>query len=219
MVVMFFFVDFIAAIAKVMNRFSKKSDSCQGRVLEDTSVSLSMIGGSIPVYWYELEFKLDRKASSRLLQSYLFECMVNLLLVTEFKRLWSVEPLPTMTKIIKEMLSPDVHVARDTQDLLIECCVEFINLVSSKSNEVCGIEDRRTIAPGHGANNWSGRGCQIGVHKSMGDGKILPKYGNVFASATQRTQTWNGIQQDITTRVERKLAYNVIARVRILLQN
>jgi hypothetical protein len=29
----------------------------------------------------------------------------------------------TMTKIIKEMLPPDVNVARDTQDLLIECCV------------------------------------------------------------------------------------------------
>lgn len=29
----------------------------------------------------------------------------------------------TMTKIIKEMLPPDVRVARDAQDLLIECCV------------------------------------------------------------------------------------------------
>lgn len=28
-----------------------------------------------------------------------------------------------MTKIIKEMLPPDVRVARDAQDLLIECCV------------------------------------------------------------------------------------------------
>ncbi|KAI3761252.1 hypothetical protein L1987_51664 [Smallanthus sonchifolius] len=55
----------------------------------------------------------------------------------------------TMTKIIKEMLPPDVRVARDTQDLLIECCVEFINLISSESNEVCGREDRRTITPEH----------------------------------------------------------------------
>jgi hypothetical protein len=29
----------------------------------------------------------------------------------------------TMTKIIKEMLPADVRVARDAQDLLIECCV------------------------------------------------------------------------------------------------
>ncbi|KAI9117682.1 hypothetical protein K1719_011848 [Acacia pycnantha] len=58
-------------------------------------------------------------------------------------------PKATMTKIIKEMLPPDVRVARDAQDLLIECCVEFINLVSSESNEVCNREDRRTIAPEH----------------------------------------------------------------------
>ncbi|KAK6773621.1 hypothetical protein RDI58_028859 [Solanum bulbocastanum] len=32
-------------------------------------------------------------------------------------------PKATMTKIIKEMLPPDVRVARDTQDLLIDCCV------------------------------------------------------------------------------------------------
>ncbi|GFP84498.1 protein dr1 homolog [Phtheirospermum japonicum] len=55
----------------------------------------------------------------------------------------------TMTKIIKEMLPPDVRVARDAQDLLIECCVEFINLISSESNEVCNREDKRTIAPEH----------------------------------------------------------------------
>ncbi|KAG7021593.1 Protein Dr1-like protein, partial [Cucurbita argyrosperma subsp. argyrosperma] len=58
-------------------------------------------------------------------------------------------PKATMTKIIKEMLPPDVRVARDAQDLLIECCVEFINLVSSESNEVCSKEDKRTIAPEH----------------------------------------------------------------------
>ncbi|XP_022736836.1 protein Dr1 homolog isoform X4 [Durio zibethinus] len=58
-------------------------------------------------------------------------------------------PKATMTKIIKEMLPPDVRVARDTQDLLIECCVEFINLISSESNEVCNREEKRTIAPEH----------------------------------------------------------------------
>ncbi|RDX72023.1 Protein Dr1-like protein, partial [Mucuna pruriens] len=58
-------------------------------------------------------------------------------------------PKATMTKIIKEMLPPDVRVARDAQDLLIECCVEFINLISSESNEVCNKEERRTIAPEH----------------------------------------------------------------------
>lgn len=49
----------------------------------------------------------------------------------------------------------------------------------------------------------------------MADGKILPQIGKNFASATERTQSWNGIQQDITGKVQRKLAYEVTALVRI----
>ncbi|XP_050238693.1 endo-1,4-beta-xylanase 1-like [Mercurialis annua] len=66
-----------------------------------------------------------------------------------------------------------------------------------------------------GLSNWSGRGCKVVVHDSMADGKIVPMSGKVFASATERTQNWNGIQQEITARVQRKLAYEVIAVVRI----
>ncbi|KAJ6391318.1 hypothetical protein OIU77_025325 [Salix suchowensis] len=66
-----------------------------------------------------------------------------------------------------------------------------------------------------GLNNWSGRGCKIVLHDSMADGKIVPLSGKVFASATDRTQSWNGIQQEITERVQRKLAYEVTAVVRI----
>ena len=70
-----------------------------------------------------------------------------------------------------------------------------------------------------GLNNWSGRGCKIALHDSMGGGKIIPKVGKFFASATERTQSWNGIQQDITGRVQRKLAYEVTALVRIFGNN
>ncbi|GBG85969.1 hypothetical protein CBR_g40782 [Chara braunii] len=54
-----------------------------------------------------------------------------------------------MAKIIKEMLPPDVRVANDARDMLVECCVEFINLVSSESNDICSNEEKRTIAPEH----------------------------------------------------------------------
>ncbi|EXB66912.1 Endo-1,4-beta-xylanase A [Morus notabilis] len=53
----------------------------------------------------------------------------------------------------------------------------------------------------------------------MGDGKIVPQSGKFFASATERTQNWNGIQREITGRVQRKLAYEVIAVVRIFSNN
>ncbi|XP_075514652.1 endo-1,4-beta-xylanase 1 isoform X2 [Primulina tabacum] len=70
-----------------------------------------------------------------------------------------------------------------------------------------------------GLNNWSGRGCQIVVRDSMADGKVLPMSGKFFASTADRTQNWNGIQQEITGRVQRKLAYEVVATVRILGNN
>jgi hypothetical protein len=49
----------------------------------------------------------------------------------------------------------------------------------------------------------------------MGDGKIVPLSGKYIVAATERTQSWNGVQQEITGRVQRKLAYDVTAAVRI----
>lgn len=70
-----------------------------------------------------------------------------------------------------------------------------------------------------GLNNWSGRGCKIVLHDSMGDGKIVPVSGKYFVAATERTQSWNGVQQEITGRVQRKFAYDVTAIVRIFGNN
>lgn len=53
----------------------------------------------------------------------------------------------------------------------------------------------------------------------MAGGKILPQTGKYFASTANRTHNWNGIQQDITGRVQRKLAYEVVATVRIFGNN
>lgn len=53
----------------------------------------------------------------------------------------------------------------------------------------------------------------------MAGGKILPQTGKYFASTANRTQNWNGIQQEITSRVQKKLAYEVFATVRIFGNN
>ncbi|CAI9111225.1 OLC1v1011398C1 [Oldenlandia corymbosa var. corymbosa] len=53
----------------------------------------------------------------------------------------------------------------------------------------------------------------------MADGRIIPHSGKFFASATQRTQTWDGIQQDITGKFCQKLVYEVDAAVRLLGNN
>lgn len=60
----------------------------------------------------------------------------------------------TVQKIISEILlsSPagsSVSFARDARDLLIECCVEFITLISSEANEIAEKEQKKTIAIEH----------------------------------------------------------------------
>lgn len=49
----------------------------------------------------------------------------------------------------------------------------------------------------------------------MGDGNVLPPYEKFFASAANRTASWNGIEQEITGRVQTNIAYEVTAVVRI----
>lgn len=39
--------------------------------------------------------------------------------------------------------------AKDSRDLLIECCVEFITLISSEANEIAEKEAKKTIACEH----------------------------------------------------------------------
>ncbi|KAI0771914.1 histone-fold-containing protein [Trametes elegans] len=58
-------------------------------------------------------------------------------------------PKATVTKMITELLPNDVTCAKDTRDLIIECCVEFIHLISSEANEICEQESKKTIAPDH----------------------------------------------------------------------
>ncbi|KAL0949573.1 hypothetical protein HGRIS_009622 [Hohenbuehelia grisea] len=58
-------------------------------------------------------------------------------------------PKATVAKMITELLPPDVVCAKDTRDLVIECCVEFIHLISSEANDICEKESKKTIAPEH----------------------------------------------------------------------
>ena len=59
-----------------------------------------------------------------------------------------------MQKIITEILATNdsessISFARDARDLLIDCCVEFITLISSEANEIAEREAKKTIATEH----------------------------------------------------------------------
>ncbi|KAI8335558.1 histone-fold-containing protein [Chlamydoabsidia padenii] len=58
-------------------------------------------------------------------------------------------PKATVQKLINEMMPDDVVCSKDTRDLLIDCCVEFIHLIASESNEICEKETKKTIAGEH----------------------------------------------------------------------
>eukprot|EP00696_Hemimastix_kukwesjijk_P009898 gnl/Hemi2/22479_TR7490_c0_g1_i1.p1 gnl/Hemi2/22479_TR7490_c0_g1~~gnl/Hemi2/22479_TR7490_c0_g1_i1.p1 ORF type:complete len:172 (-),score=78.83 gnl/Hemi2/22479_TR7490_c0_g1_i1:272-739(-) len=58
-------------------------------------------------------------------------------------------PRATVNKFIKELLPDNVKCANETLDLIIECCVEFVHLIASESNEVCTKGTKKTISPEH----------------------------------------------------------------------
>ncbi|PHZ08851.1 histone-fold-containing protein [Rhizopus microsporus ATCC 52813] len=58
-------------------------------------------------------------------------------------------PKATVQKLINEMMPEDIVCAKDTRDLLIDCCVEFIHLIASEANEICEKETKKTIAGEH----------------------------------------------------------------------
>ncbi|KAF1978348.1 histone-fold-containing protein [Bimuria novae-zelandiae CBS 107.79] len=60
-------------------------------------------------------------------------------------------PKATVQKIVTEILQsePGMTFAKDSRDLLIECCVEFITLVSSEANEIAEKDAKKTIAFEH----------------------------------------------------------------------
>ncbi|PGH23022.1 hypothetical protein AJ80_02937 [Polytolypa hystricis UAMH7299] len=60
-------------------------------------------------------------------------------------------PKATVQKIITEILpsSSGQTFAKDARDLLIECCVEFITLISSEANDISEKEAKKTIACEH----------------------------------------------------------------------
>ncbi|KAK2551713.1 Protein Dr1 [Acropora cervicornis] len=57
-------------------------------------------------------------------------------------------PRAAVNKMIKEMI-PNVRVSNDARELILNCCTEFIHLVSSEANEICNRQLKKTILPEH----------------------------------------------------------------------
>lgn len=55
----------------------------------------------------------------------------------------------TVYKLIMELLPTGVGCSKETRDLLVDCCNEFVHLISSEANDICEKSGRKTIAPEH----------------------------------------------------------------------
>lgn len=100
-------------------------------------------------------------------------------------------PKATIQKLIQDYLPSDMSCAKDTRDLLIECCVEFIHLVSSEANEACEKDSKKTIAPDHVVKALIDLGFEKytrEVQDVLNDHKQHQKV-RVFSDAGTRTQS------------------------------
>ncbi|XP_014098710.1 protein Dr1 [Bactrocera oleae] len=57
-------------------------------------------------------------------------------------------PRASINKIIKELV-PSVRVANESRELILNCCTEFIHLISSEANDVCNRRNKKTINAEH----------------------------------------------------------------------
>jgi len=72
--------------------------------------------------------------------------------------------------LIKASLPDGVKCPNDTRDLILECCVEFIHLLSSEANEMCSKENKSTIGPQH----------IIKALESLGFESYIPEVSKVY---------------------------------------
>ncbi|WVQ83064.1 hypothetical protein IAT38_005202 [Cryptococcus sp. DSM 104549] len=58
-------------------------------------------------------------------------------------------PKATVLKIIQELLPEDIACSKEAKDIILECCTEWIKLISTQSNMVCEASAKKTISPEH----------------------------------------------------------------------
>jgi histone H3/H4 len=57
-------------------------------------------------------------------------------------------PRASINKMIKEIL-PNIRVANESRELILNCCTEFIHLISSEANDICNNQQKKTINAEH----------------------------------------------------------------------
>ncbi|BFZ05615.1 hypothetical protein BsWGS_08654 [Bradybaena similaris] len=90
-------------------------------------------------------------------------------------------PRAALNKMIKELL-PNIRVANDARELILNCCTEFIHLVSSEANEICVKLNKKTISPDHIVSALENLG--FGAYKN--EAKAVLKEAKAVAAKKRR---------------------------------
>ncbi|KAI2808429.1 hypothetical protein RDWZM_005716 [Blomia tropicalis] len=57
-------------------------------------------------------------------------------------------PRAAINKLIKEIV-PDVRVANDSRELILQCCSEFIHRITTEANTICESQQKKTMSAEH----------------------------------------------------------------------
>lgn len=57
-------------------------------------------------------------------------------------------PRAAINKFMKEII-PDVRVSNETREIILQCCNEFIHIVTSQANTICDEQQKKTLSSEH----------------------------------------------------------------------
>ena len=84
-------------------------------------------------------------------------------------------PRAAMNKMIKEVM-PNVRVANDARELILQCSTDFIHLLSSEANEICDKQQKKTISPEHVLQGNSTENVYVEIRLILGRFHRSPLY-------------------------------------------
>ncbi|KAF7684133.1 Negative cofactor 2 complex subunit beta [Astathelohania contejeani] len=96
-------------------------------------------------------------------------------------------PKASVDKLISDSCPKGMTSNREVKELIMECCVEFIHLITSGANEICAKENKKTITHQHIYKSLETLGyseylkeCEVVYEDYLEVSKLKPSKTNKF---------------------------------------
>ncbi|KAF4524054.1 hypothetical protein B566_EDAN013208 [Ephemera danica] len=121
-------------------------------------------------------------------------------------------PRASINKIIKEII-PNIRVAQDARELILNCCTEFIHLISSEANEVCNQNQKKTINAEHVLSGKLG----FGDYRASAETVLMDCKAVAAKRRRQSTRLENlGIPEEELLRQQQELFAKVTSCIKLI---